>query len=163
MTLKEKLFCQFYSTYQIPKEAAIKAGFAKAIAEKKANKLLNKPEIKQEIKRLKNEIDNQQLVCWATTVLKRIIFNVPNDAITLALKNEQIAENQIENLNLFPISEFKKFKDGSMEIKFIDKLKAINCLIELANGLQNSNEANNFINALTNSTNKLSSQNNDAI
>lgn len=154
MTLKEKLFCQFYTAYQFPKEAAIKAGYAENIAEKKANKLLNKNEIQQEIKNLKNNVDNQQLMHWATTVLKRIIFNNPNDAILLALKNEQLNDKQIEHMSLFTISEFKKFKDGSLEIKFIDKLKAIDNLVTIANNLQTSNNANNFLDALATSASK---------
>ena len=161
MTQKEKLFCQYYTAYPIQKEAAIKAGYAENIAEKKASKLLNKSEIQQEIKKRKSEIDNQQLVHWATTALKRIIFNTPNDAILLALKNEQLSETQIENLSLFQISEFKKFKDGSLEIKFVDKLKAISSIIEIAANVKTSNEANSFLSALTNSTNNENDENNN--
>ena len=153
MNLKEKLFCQFYTTYQLPKEAAIKAGYSETIAERKAQKLLNKTEIQQEIKKIKNEIDNKQLICWATTVLKRIIFDNPNDAIILALKSEEATEQKIEQMNLFTVSEFKKFKDGSLEIKFINKLKAIKSLVEITHILKNSSEANNFLDALTNSSN----------
>lgn len=158
MTKKEKLFCRFYATYQLPKEAAIKAGYAENIAEKKANYLLNRPDVQQDIKKRKNEADKQQLEQWAITALRRMLFS-NNDAILLALKSEQLTEKQIENLNLFLISELKKFKDGSLEIKFFDKLKAINILLEIANNLQTSNEANSFLNALTNSTNNLAKNN----
>ncbi len=148
MNFKDRLFCHYYCTYQNEKEAAKKAN----ILEKKAFKLLNKPEIQQEIKKIKTQIDNNQLMHLATTALKRLIFCNPNDTLILAIKNDQLSELEIENLNLFQISELKKQKDGSLEIKFFDKLKAINCLIEIANQLNNLNQTNNFLNALNSSS-----------
>lgn len=156
MTIKEKLFCKFYFSYQNPQEAAIKAGYSKINAQKKAHKLLNKPEIQEELKKLKNELDNNQLTNWAIVILKRIIFCTPNDTINLALTHENLTEQQIEKLNLFQISEIKKLKDGTLEIKFIDKLKAVACLMEIANNFKNSNTANNLLTALTQNSNTTS-------
>lgn len=153
MTVKEKLFCKFYLAYQNPTEAAIKAGYAKLNAQKKAHKLLTKPEIQNELQKLKKEIDNNQLIHWAIIILKRILFCAPNDTISLALKQDNLDDQQIEKLNLFQISELKKLKDGTLEIKFIDKIKAIACLIDIANNFKNSDTANNLLSALTTSSN----------
>ena len=155
LTTKEKLFCEFYISYQNLTEAAIKAGYKKSSAQKKARKLIGKPEIQNEIKKLKKEIDNNQLTHWAIIILKRIMFCSPNDTICLALKQNDLTNQQIEKLNLFQISELKKLKDGTLEIKFIDKIKAIACLMEIANGLKNSDTANNLLSALQTNSNEV--------
>lgn len=148
MNFKDMLFCRHYCKCQNEEEAAKKAN----ISEKKAVKLLQDPNFQQKIKKIENQNDNNQLRHWAITALQRLIFCSPNDTLTLALKNDQLNESQIENLNLFQIAEFKKQKDGSLEFKFFNKLEAINCLIEIMNNLNNLNQTNNFLNALNSSS-----------
>ncbi len=148
MNQKEKIFCKIYSEFDNAKDAAINAGFSATSASKKALKLLTKPEIQKEIQKNNSLIDNDQLAHWAISVIRRLVFCKPNDVIKLILNNENLTDSQIDKLELFPISEFKKLKDGSFEVKFIDKLKAIAFLIDLANSFNNSDKENSFLSAL---------------
>ncbi len=51
-----------------------------------------------------------------------------NDAVRLAfLSGEELAA--IDKLDLSPITEFKRNKDGGVEIKFVDRLSALQWLL----------------------------------
>lgn len=52
-----------------------------------------------------------------------------NDAVRLAFLGGEDLEG-IDKLDLSPVAEFKKNKDGGVEIKFVDKLSALQWLLE---------------------------------
>ena len=56
-----------------------------------------------------------------------------NDAVRLAyLSSEDMG--LLDTLDLSPITEFKRNKDGGVEIKFIDRLSALQWLLEKQGG-----------------------------
>ena len=55
---------------------------------------------------------------------ERLALGKVTDAIKL-LYCENLSDDEIEKLDLTNISEIKKPKDGAMEIKFFDRLKAL--------------------------------------
>lgn len=62
-----------------------------------------------------------------------------NDAVRLAyLTGEDLGE--LDRLDLSPITEFKRNKDGGVELKFIDRLAALQWLLEQQGGDPEANE-----------------------
>lgn len=55
---------------------------------------------------------------------ERLALGKVTDAIKL-LYCENLSDDEIEKLDLTNIAEIKKPKDGAMEIKFFDRLKAL--------------------------------------
>ena len=64
--------------------------------------------------------------------LRRLAFGDIRDAVTLLYESEENIINILPELDLFNISEIKRPKGGGMEIKFFDRLKAIEKLNEMA-------------------------------
>ena len=50
--------------------------------------------------------------------------------------SEDITEERIDELDLFNISEIKRKKGGDVEIKFFDRLKALEHLSEMSEGTE---------------------------
>ncbi len=133
LTSKERLFCTYYSLSRNGKEAAIKSGYA--FPEKSALRLLKKQEILQEIKRL-DEMHNSR----ENDIISgyyRLAFGCFADAVSL-LFSEEISPETIQQLDLFNISEIKRKKNGETEIKFFDRLKALEKLESSALGAEKS-------------------------
>lgn len=53
-----------------------------------------------------------------------------HDAVTLLLETDEEILKTLPELDLFNVSEIKKAKGGGMEIKFFDRLKALEKLSE---------------------------------
>ncbi len=65
--------------------------------------------------------------------LRRLAFGDITDAVKLLYESEENIICELGSLDLFNVSEIKKPKGGGTEIKFFDRLKAIDRLAELAN------------------------------
>lgn len=63
---------------------------------------------------------------------KKIAFGDITDAVKLVFA-EDYPQN-LSKLNLFTISELKRAKGGGLEVKFFDRLKALECLSQLDSG-----------------------------
>lgn len=77
---------------------------------------------------------------------KRLAFGSAADCIKLIYKTE-ITDLELENMDLFSVSEIKKPKDGSLEIKFFDRLKALQLLSEITEN-ENNDKAVPFFEAI---------------
>ncbi|MBD5161465.1 MAG: hypothetical protein HDT14_05510 [Oscillibacter sp.] len=75
--------------------------------------------------------------------LRRVALSKPNDAISLALNPKDAYAG---NLDLWGVSEFKINSAGSVEVKFMDRVKAIGLLLECAGGGEDGMNA--LLNAL---------------
>lgn len=131
LTKKERLFCICYVNCGDPWHAAEKAGFPFG---QTGEELLCREDIIQEIGRLfrrKRAIRNDRAMCG----YERIAFADSTDAVKLLFMEEPCAR-EIEKLDLFNVAEIKKPKDGAMEIKFFDRLRAL----EKLSGEQNTTE-----------------------
>ena len=69
------------------------------------------------------ELDRDQIL----EALQRVALSKPNDAIGLALEPKDV---YVEGLDLWGVSEFKINSAGSVEVKFLDRVKAISLLLE---------------------------------
>ncbi len=81
--------------------------------------------------------------------LRRLAFGGCGDAVALAFAEELPPPNVIEEMDLFNVSEIKRVKGGGVEIKFFDRLKALEKLYELETKQENKNSAAGLIEALS--------------
>ncbi len=102
-------------------QAAIAAGYEQP--EKAAAVLLTKETVNAEISRLyDSRLKNARQKAYAG--YERIAFGSVNDAVRLLFEGEAFGTAP-EGYDLFNVAEIKRPKEGAMEIKFFDRLKAL--------------------------------------
>ncbi len=129
LTKKEVDFCRHFVRLRNPKEAALRSGFT-LLPEYRGVSLLSRKEIREKITQLEKE-------CPATSNLvsaglERLAFGSVSDAIRLILSVNDNCSPDIDSLDLFNVSEIKITNGKGMEIKFFDRLKALERLGELS-------------------------------
>jgi hypothetical protein len=122
MNTKQRLFCSYYCLLGNSREAASRAGISNPRA---AERLLLREDIQNEIASLQKKARNKSS---AIAGLSRLAFGSIADAVSL-LDNKERSVEELENMDLFQISEIKCPKSGGMEIKFYDRLKALSALL----------------------------------
>lgn len=127
LTPREKDFCRRYICCGNSSEAAAAAGYEKSPA-KSGEELLSREDITAEISRLCT-LKKQTVTELARVGYQRLAFGSIADAVSL-LYMDNPTSSQLEKMDLFSVSEIKRPKDGSMEIKFFDRLKALEKLCE---------------------------------
>ncbi len=128
LTEKEKNFCYHYASTGNPREAAAFAGYS-VEAEKKGVKLLSKDNVKEEIEKMLDE-KKKNFIYKAYIGYDRLAFGSVADAIKL-LYVESLDEVSLENMDLFNIAEIKRPKEGAIEIKFFDRMRALEKLEQM--------------------------------
>lgn len=83
---------------------------------------------------------------------EQLAFGGIEDAVRL-LFAEELSPRVLKGMNLFNISEIKRQKGGGMEIKFFDRIKALQCMEGLDTG---PGKADRLLYALENSMKSLS-------
>lgn len=96
----------------------------------KGIKLLARDDIQNEISRLVKSKEKLARTL-ASVGYQRLAFGNTSDAVSL-IYSEDPGEADIGSMDLFMISEIKKPKDGSIEIKFFDRLKALEKLEQIS-------------------------------
>lgn len=127
-TKKETAFCYHYIKTNDATEAARMSGYIKKPLEM-AIKLLSNPKISKKIENLYAE-KKITLKHKAISGYERLAFGNISDSIKL-LFCENISSQDLEKMDLFNIAEIRKPRDGAMEIKFFDRLKALEKLEEM--------------------------------
>ena len=148
---KEQLFCYYFSCFQNWKEASIKAGYPALSAEKTAAKLMGREEIKQQICEYSKQKDMEYLQAMVLSGLERLAFGEINDIIQLMVKGNELDEKQLQNLNLYMVSEIKQ-KDGCLEVKLFDRYQALKLIQELIQLKQNHGTTEEFLQAFVEGT-----------
>lgn len=156
LTKKELDFCRIYVRLRNPKEAAIRAGY-EILPEYRAIGLLSKKEIQQKITELEKEVTADENLISAG--LQRLAFGSCADAVKLILSANQDTTPDIDSLDLFNVSEIKFTCGKGMEIKFFDRLKALEKLSEISQS-GNDTGALSFYEALERSATKLTESEN---
>ncbi|MFA9380441.1 MAG: terminase small subunit [Acetanaerobacterium sp.] len=128
LTEREELFCWHYASTQNAKEAVIKAGYGTMFAEKTAARLMRTDAVAARIHALSERDDKRGKS--VRKGLERLAFGSIADAVAL-LCEEDVGALDIAALDLFCISEIKRPRGGGFEIKFFDRLKAMEKLAEL--------------------------------
>lgn len=140
LTEKEKLFCLYYSVKMNAVESAYKAGY-KISPERSAMKLLKRESVNKYIADLvsRNKSSSEEVVSG----LRRLAFGCISDALRLAFE-ENIDTQNLKDMDLFCISEIKVNKGKSVEIKFFDRIKALEKLSTLVSQNEKSRENDIF-------------------
>ena len=128
LTEREKQFCYSYLNNGDVKESALKAGY-KINPELSGFKILNKDYINKNLDIIYKQ-KKKNLLYKALSGYERLAFGDISDAIKLIYSCD-LSFKEIEKMDLFNISEIKKPKDGSLEIKFFDRFKALEKLQQL--------------------------------
>ncbi|MBQ8227556.1 MAG: terminase small subunit [Clostridia bacterium] len=125
---KEKLFCIYYCQYRSGISAAALAGYP--FAKSASAKLLTRKDIRNEIERLDEicAINPQEI----SSGYHLLALGDCTDVFRLLFCDEAPDETELEKMNLLNISEIKRPKNGGIEIKFFDRLKALEKLSELS-------------------------------
>lgn len=145
LTGKEKLFCFYCAEGRDARTAAAMAGF-NVLPQRVAAKLLEREEISKEIaKRLGQNASGREEVCAG---YRRLAFGSIADALRLVYAPDDMAQQELEALDLLNISDLKRPKGGGLEIKFFDRLKALEKLKELSEETARQEEGNPFYKAL---------------
>ncbi len=150
---KERLFCSYYAATGDARGCAARAGYVISPG-KNAVKLLAREEIRNEIARLEKE--KSSFCSDVEKGLHRLAFGSVADALKLMLCEETLTAQQIEELDLFNVSDIKRPKGGGLEIKFFDRLKALEKLSQLNGGVENSESS--FVKALSEGAKLLSEE-----
>ena len=150
LTKKELDFCRIYVRLRNPKESANRAGY-EILPEYRAISLLSKKEIREKITELEKEtLADESLV---SAGLERLAFGSCADAVKLILSVNQDTSPDIDTLDLFNVAEIKYTCGKGMEIKFFDRLKALEKLSEISKS-GNDTGALSFYEALERSATK---------
>lgn len=131
LTSKEKEFCRLYLSLADYEKAAEKAGFTGDFA-KEGNRLLLRADIAEEIDKLCS-LQKKSMAKMAAVGYQRLAFGSIADAVSL-LYMENPTPDTLRKMDLFSVSEIKRPKDGSMEIKFFDRMKALEKLSDGTDG-----------------------------
>ena len=142
LTPKEQLFCLYFSQDRNGRQAAAKAGYR--TPQKASVRLLSRKEIREAI------AENENKACAdAAEVLagyRKLAFGSGADALRLLFAGTP--PDDFDALDLFNIAEIKKPKDGALEIKFFDRLKALEHLETASGALSGADSAQCFYDAL---------------
>lgn len=122
MTGKEQCFCIEFLETGNAEEAARLAGYVKQPLQT-ANKLLRNERIICELERLASQ-KKRLSDALAVSGYYRLAFGSVADAVSL-LYIDKPSKEQLSEMNLFMVSEIKKPKNEAMEIKFFDRMKAL--------------------------------------
>lgn len=121
LTEQEKEFCYYYAESGNAAEAAAAAGFTEP--DKTGMALMLRKEINDEIGRL-YEAKAKNCRQRARAGYERLAFGGVADAVSLIFGDDPSPE-QLAGYDLFNVAEIKRPKDGAMEIRFFDRLKAL--------------------------------------
>lgn len=127
MSEREKAFCEYFALCGDAARAAELAGCENPRTDGAG--LLCREDIRKKINSL-CETMIKGVQARACLAYERLALTGAADAVKL-LYRENISDRELEQLNLSGIAEIKKPKEGAMEIKFFDRLKALEKLIEL--------------------------------
>ena len=154
MTEKELLFCKNYAFISDGKAAAVSAGYSSILAKKTANKLLLREDIRKQINSFLKQQNEVDLRSEVINGLKRLAFNSNSDCLRLVFSNRDDVLNSLENMDLFQISEIKVPKENAIEIKFFDRFKALQILLQTAQDEASEYGVRDFIDALNQTADK---------
>lgn len=152
--LQKKFLCRFAAGKNVV-EAAAACGIPESSAYEEGIKILRHPEAFRfvtEIAVTMKRYDGDSV----EECLDRIINGRINDAVILAKScGEELTEADVRKLDLYNVSELK-FSKGVCEIKFADRIKAIEKLNEIRTGRAADNAAQSFLEAISEAGEKVS-------
>ena len=123
---REAAFCRYYLLWGNLREAAAAAGYSRPARD--GIKAFGLPQVQRELLRLRKK---KQEAERCSEGFRRLAFGSITDAVRLLFLDEPPSDRELEQMDLFSISEIKRPKGGGMEIKFFDRQRALERLCEL--------------------------------
>lgn len=151
---KEKRFCQYLLQTGNAREAAARAGYGNP--EEAAMRLLEKAPVRSFLERLSRRAQKEQKrrKLRAIAGLERIAYGSVADAVLLLQRDSPPPAEDLEQMDLFCISEIKYARNGTVELKFYDRMEALEKLFTLSDGGLRPDESP-FFSALEKSARQL--------
>ena len=144
MKKREKEFCRLTVVLGNPQSAARQAGYRHP--DDVWPDLISRSDIVAEIRRVTREVSRvfrDTLLCSVF----RLMTSDNNDAVRL-LYHDEMSDDEISEMNLSGVAEIKRTKDKSVEIKFFDRIKALDRLSELNSIVADSPSAGGLLEAM---------------
>lgn len=136
LTARQEDFCRLYLQTGSPGEAARLAGWPGKGWEKTGLRLLSDPAIRKRVESLsaaeRKCRSTSRLYRSALTGLCRMALGGCGDALRLLSMDDETLREQADGLDLLCVSEIKRQKGGTTEIKFLDRVKALEAVCRLA-------------------------------
>lgn len=155
LSSKQKLFCYYYLKLGNIKEAAVSAGYPRLCASSEGVKILSSRQGQAYLKALGGEEEKTSLI---KAGFERLAFGPANDAVMLAFSDEDFPD--IQGLDLFNVSKLKRQKNGTVEIEFFDRQKALEALA-LADSSHGEDKLQSFFDAIASGAKEAESDGND--
>lgn len=129
-TARRRLFCYFLARLGNPREAAVQAGYPAAKADEHAAALItDKRVLAMTMRYARLELEQD---AWGQALhgLRRLAFGAVNDAVALVMNADSDEHDpDVASLDLFHVAEIKRPKGGGCEVKFYDRLAALQALV----------------------------------
>ena len=90
----------------------------------------------------KKEVRREDII----EALKKIAFGRANHGVELAYL-EKATPQRVQRMDLSAVAEFKRNGNGTVEVKFVDRVKALSALYDMLGG-GDADEAAEFLEAL---------------
>lgn len=134
LSVQEKQFCYHVASHRNVREAAALVGYTSPIIT--GLKLMLNPTVKAYIQKLREAEDNAGEVAAG---LRNIAFGSIADPVKLATAKD-FSELDVDALDLHMVSELKFSKGGGVELKFFDRIKALERLMDISQLRENDND-----------------------
>ncbi|MBQ8922906.1 MAG: terminase small subunit [Oscillospiraceae bacterium] len=145
---KRKAFCRSYLNSGNVREAALRSGFSPETAEDEGLRLLENPACRRYLAEL-NAHPALPIQSLVISGLSRLAFGAVNDAAALAFSDEPLTREMLADYDLFHVVSIRRERDkGTVEIKFADRQKAMEKLLECAHASDSSAAAAALLSAL---------------
>lgn len=145
MRITAREFAQMFVRTRNGAEAAVRLGAPADRAKMIEASYLSSKNVREQIHRLDSE--DTQTLCYVKTGLSRLAFGSINEAAALIFSDD-ITRDDILRADLFNVSEIKRDKNGGVEMKFFDRQKALEKLVELDPELREVSAAQEFLEAV---------------
>ena len=111
------------------------------------------------------KICSMQAIDLAKLALGRILFSDKGEAVKLLLnEGEDLNIKSLNSRNLLAVSEIKRNKDGSLDIKLYDMIQAAELMYEIGKEeISNEESGANFLEGFLKSARQLSSSQENAL
>lgn len=134
---RQRKFCETYLRTMDPVQAARAAGRTDGY------RLLREKAVQERLEQMRSVGATRILREDAVRRLTELAFGRANDAVALALAPPE-ARPDVNTLNLSAVAEFKVTDKGSVEIKFLDRIRALETLCTLLDGRITSSTSDFF-------------------
>lgn len=106
------------------------------------------------------KICSMPAISLAKLALGRILFSDKSEAVKLSLDNsDEINAESLKSEDLFAVSDIKRNKDGGVDIKLVDMIKAIELMLKIGiEENENEESGTDFLEGFFKSAKQLSSK-----